>query len=82
MSTRAYCFGSDPDITYLVKTADHMVWPYDEQGRLIGEDVWEYGETVGAIIPLDPADVLTVEHSAKLLDLLIKPLPKHNPFLG
>ena len=59
-----------------MKTADHEVWPYDEQGRLIGEDVWEYGKTVCEIIPLDPADVLTVEHSAKLLDLLIKPLPE------
>lgn len=32
----------DPDVTYLVKTAEHMIWPYDDQGRLVGEDVWEY----------------------------------------
>jgi hypothetical protein len=71
----------DPDATYLVKTAEHMVWPYDN-GLLVGEDVWEYDETAREIIPLDPADVLTVEQSAKLLDPLIKPLPERNPFLG
>ena len=70
----------DPDATYLVKTAEHMIWPYDDHGRLVGEDVWEYDETVREIIPLDPTDVLTVEQSAKLLAPLIKPLPAHNPF--
>ena len=72
----------DPDAMYLVKSAEHMIWPYDDEGRLIGEDVWEYDETVREIIPLDPADVLTVEQSGKLLDPLIKPLPAQNPFLG
>lgn len=71
----------DPNTMYLVKTAEHMVWPYDEQGRLIGEDVWEYDETVREFIPLQPEDVLTVDQSAKLLNPLIKPLPEHNPFL-
>ena len=37
------------------------------RGRLIGEDVWEYDETVREIIPLDPTDVLTVEQAAGLL---------------
>ncbi|WP_395311210.1 hypothetical protein V4U86_10735 [Mycobacterium sp. AMU20-3851] len=71
----------DPDVTYLVKTAEHMIWPY-HNGRLVGEDVWEYDETAREFIPLDPADILTVEQSAKLLDALIKPLPEDNPFLG
>lgn len=71
----------DPDSTYLVKTAEHMIWPYDN-GRLVGEDVWEYDETAREFTQLDPADVLTVEQSAKLLDPLIKPLPEHNPFLA
>ena len=31
----------DPDAMYLVKSAEHMIWPYDDSGRLIGEDVWE-----------------------------------------
>ncbi|ULE31813.1 hypothetical protein [Mycobacterium sp. IDR2000157661] len=71
----------DPDDYYLVKTAEHMIWPYDDRGRLIGEDVWEYDDTVREIIPLHPADVLNAEQSAKLLDPLIKPLPSHNPFI-
>jgi hypothetical protein len=70
----------DPEATYLVKVAEHLIWPYDDQGRLIGEDVWEYDESVREIIPLDPADVLTAEQSGKLLAPLIKPLPAHNPF--
>lgn len=69
----------DPAASYLVKTAEHMIWPYDN-GRLVGEDVWEYDETAREIIPLDPAEVLTVDQSAQLLGPLIKPLPEHNPF--
>ena len=57
-----------------------MIWPYDDQGRLIGEDVWEYDESFREFIALDPADVLTVEQSGKLLAPLIKPLPAVNPF--
>lgn len=72
---------ANPEAWYLVKTAEHMIWPYDDQGRLIGEDVWEYEESVREFIELDPSDVLTVERSAELLAPLIKPLPEHNPFL-
>jgi hypothetical protein len=71
----------DPDATYLVKTAEHMIRPYDDQGRLIGEDVWEYDVSVREIIPVDPTDVLTAEESGKLLAPLIKPLPARNPFM-
>jgi len=70
----------DPDATYLWKAVEYMIWPYDDKGRLIGEDVWEYDETAREIIPLDPSDVLTAEQSGKLLAPLIKPLPSYNPF--
>jgi hypothetical protein len=70
----------DPDATYLIKVAQHMIWPYDDQGRLVGEDVWEYDDSVREIIPVDPIDVLTAEQSGKLLAPLIKPLPTNNPF--
>lgn len=72
----------DPDEMYLVKTAEHMIWPYDDQGRLVGEDVWEYDETVREIIALEPEEVLTAEQSGALLAPLIKPLPAHNPFIA
>jgi hypothetical protein len=70
----------DPGAMYLMKTVEHMIWPYDERGRLVGEDVWEFDESCREIIPLDPSEVLTVEQSDKLLAPLIKPLPAHNPF--
>ena len=65
----------DPDGHYLVANVEHMIWPYDDEGRLVGEDVWEIDETKRQIIPLDPSEVLTVEQSSRLLDPLIKPLP-------
>jgi hypothetical protein len=63
------------DAMYLTKANIAMIWPYDERGRMIGEDVWEYDDTDRDFIKLDPADVLTVEQAAELLDPLIKPLP-------
>jgi len=72
----------DPNATYLMKTVEHMIWPYDDHGRLIGEDVWEYDETKREVIALDPSEVLTVAQSSKLLEPLIKPLPSRNPFLS
>lgn len=65
----------DPAAHYLVGNVEHMIWPYDDEGRLVGEDVWEIDEASRQVIPVDPADVLTIEMSAKLLDPLIKPLP-------
>jgi len=70
----------DPNAMYLTKTAEHMIWPYDDNGLLVGEDVWEYDESVREIIALDPADVLTAEQSGIFLAPLIKPLPAYNPF--
>lgn len=51
-----------------------MVWPYDDQGRLIGEDVWEPEHATAEFIKLDRKDVLTAEQSSSLLSPLIKPL--------
>ena len=30
---------------YLAKANIAMIWPYDDDGRMIGEDVWEYDDT-------------------------------------
>jgi len=70
----------DPEATYLLKGAIHMIWPYDDRGRMIGEDVWEYDTSLREVITLDPADVLTAEQAGKLLEPFIKPLPANNPF--
>ena len=65
----------DPDAHYLVANVEHMIWPYDDEGRLIGEDVWEIDEAKRRIIPLAPDEVLTVEQSAALLAPSIRDLP-------
>ena len=66
---------ADEDAMYLVRGRVVMVWPYDERGRLEGENVWEYDASEHEVIKLDPADVLTVERARELLDPLIEPLP-------
>jgi hypothetical protein len=65
----------DPDAHYLVGNLEHMIWPYDDEGRLVGEDVWEVGESQRQVVALHPDEVLTVERAAALLDPLIRPLP-------
>ncbi len=52
-----------------------MFWPYDDRGRLIGEDAWEPEPEKGELIKLEPSEVLTVQEAARLLNPLIKPLP-------
>ena len=64
----------DPNAMYLAKGNIAMIWPYDDGGRMIGEDVWEYDDADRDVIKLDPAEVVTVEQAARLLDPLIKPL--------
>jgi hypothetical protein len=66
---------ADENAMYLTKANIANIWPYDERGRLIGEDVWEYDDADRDLIKLEAADVLTADVAAKLLDPLIKPLP-------
>lgn len=63
------------DAMYLVRARAAMIWPYDERGRLVGENVWEYDESEHDVIKLDPDDVLSTARAAELLAPLIKPLP-------
>ncbi len=72
---------ADEDAMYLLRGRVAMIWPYDERGRLIGEYVWEYDPGEHELIKLDPADVLTTERAAKLLEPLIKPLPSFDDAL-
>jgi hypothetical protein len=68
-------YQADENAMYLYTTLIEMIWPYDDRGRLIGEDVWEPEPDKADIVKLDAADVLTTAESRKLLDPLIKPLP-------
>jgi hypothetical protein len=73
----------DDNAYYLYKTyGAQMVWPYDDQGRLIGEDVWETQPEKSEVIKLDPADVVTTEQANRLLAPLIKPLPSFEAMLS
>jgi hypothetical protein len=66
---------ADENAMYLYSRFFEMVWPYDDRGRLIGEDIWEADPDKANIVKLDPADVLTTAEAAKKLAPLIKPLP-------
>ena len=69
-------FKANDDDMYLYKFAGiQMIWPYDDRGRLLGEDQWEPEPEQAEIFKLAPADVLTTQQSGKLLAPLIKPLP-------
>ncbi len=73
----------DDNAYYLFKTyGAQMVWPYDDQGRLIGEDVWETQPEKSEVIKLDPADVVTTEEANRLLAPLIRPLPSFEAMLS
>lgn len=65
----------DENAMYLYKAQEEMVWPYDDRGRLIGEDVWEVESAKAEIIELVPADVITPQEAAGRLAPLIRPLP-------
>jgi len=67
---------ADDSDLYLYETVGmQMVWPYDDRGRLIGENVWEPELSKAELFKLDPADAVTTEQAEKLLSPLIKPLP-------
>ncbi len=66
---------ADPSAMYLVRSAIVMVWPYDDQCRLLGEDVWEYDESARSHVRLDPSQVLTARQAGDLLAPYIKDVP-------
>ncbi len=66
---------ADEKAMYLRRGRVAMIWPYDERGRLVGENVWEYDDSEHDLIKLDAGDVLTTERAAELLEPFIKPLP-------
>lgn len=69
----------DESAYYLYKvTGIQMIWPYDDQCRMVGEDVWEPNPASSEVIKLDPLDVLTTEQAAVQLNPLIKPLPAYD----
>ena len=68
-------FAADESAIYLYRTFEEMTWPYDDRGRLVGEDVWEPDPGKVELIKLDASDVLTTAQAAAQLAPFIKPLP-------
>ncbi len=61
---------------YLYKAKGvQMIWPYDDQCRLLGEDVYEPLEDQHELIKIDAKDVMTTARAGKLLAPIIHPLP-------
>jgi len=58
---------------YLYKSTVEMIWPYDDHGRLMGEDAWETEPAKSELIALAPEDVVSTEEAARLLNPLILP---------
>lgn len=52
-----------------------MIWPYDDRGRLIGEDVYEPLHEQAELIKIDAKDVMHTARAQQLLNPQIKPLP-------
>jgi hypothetical protein len=69
---------ADANAMYLYKSTVQMIWPYDDRGRLIGEDVWEPDPDKAEITKLDAADLMTPQQAAAKLNPLIKPLPSYD----
>ena len=61
----------DPDGWYLVRRTLAFVWPYDEQGRLIGEHVYEDSASK-VVTKVDPSEVITAARAAELLAPLLE----------
>lgn len=67
---------ANDDDMYLYKAKGvQMIWPYDEQARLLGEDVYEPLVDQHELIKIDARDVMTTAQARKLLDPIIHPLP-------
>ena len=72
---------ADPNCMYLYTNFEETIWPYDDRGRLMREDVLEPNPAGAQITKLDEADVLTTAQAAALLTPLIQPLPDFDQYV-
>ena len=72
---------ADPDCMYLYSNFEETIWPYDDRGRLMREDVLEPDPSAAQITKLDPADVQTTAQAAALLAPFVKPLPDFDEYV-
>lgn len=55
----------DPDATHALMCPLAMIWPYDENAKLIGEEVYQLTDL--KLVKIDPADVFTFEERSAVL---------------
>jgi hypothetical protein len=72
---------AEPDCMYLYTNFEETIWPYDDRGRLMREDVLEPDPAAAQITRLAPEDVVTTAQAAALLAPLIKPLPDFDEYV-
>jgi hypothetical protein len=72
---------AEPDCMYLYTNFEETIWPYDDRGRLVREDVLEPLPAAAQITKLAPEEVLTTAQAAALLAPLIKPLPDFDEYV-
>jgi hypothetical protein len=72
---------AEPDCMYLYTNFEETIWPYDDRGRLMREDVLEPDPAAAQITKLAPEDVVTTTQAAALLAPLIKPLPDFDEYV-
>ena len=62
-------WNADPDKLYNLRTFLSMNWPYDEQGRLKGEHVYQHS-SITELKEVPPEEFITLEEArAKLMPL-------------
>ena len=67
---------ADDNDMYLHKVVGvQMIWPYDDQCRLIGEDVYEPLPHQSELIKIDAKDVMHTADARRALEPFIHPLP-------
>jgi hypothetical protein len=69
------------DWMYLYRNLERWFWPYDDRGRLLGEDVFEIDRSAAEIRKLEPSEVLTAARASELLAPIIKRLPDFDEYV-
>ena len=66
---------------YLYRNLEQWFWPYDDRGRLLGEDVFEVDRSAAEIRKLEPSEVLTAARAWELLAPIINRLPDFDQYV-
>lgn len=67
----------DPDATYAMLCPLAMFWPYTEDAKMIGEDVYQLAPFT--VVKPDPADIFTFEQRSRMLGEFIGDLADFEP---